>query len=86
MEKKIKFFRKNIVTHVSAITSDSRLSGGHIYQKWTLFHKYFGFYRIFRFYRTDIKKLSPCDKQEICDKIQNIYGKVSIFGIYMTAT
>ena len=52
-KKNIIFFRKNIVTHVLSIKSDSRLSGGHIYRKWTLFHKYFGFYRIFPVYRTE---------------------------------
>ena len=56
-KKYINFFQKNVVTRVSSIQSDSRLSGGHIYQKWTLFHKYFGFYCIFRFYRTEIKKI-----------------------------
>ena len=26
--------------------------------------------------------VSPYDEHQICNKIQNIYGKVAIFGIY----
>ena len=41
-----------------------------------------GFIAYFVFTVRTQKKLCPYGKQEICNTIQNIYGKVSIFGIY----